>query len=202
MNYVDIIDRSVFLFLNKYLLNSSTIQYLFGFLVHKNESWINVIVMVLINIIALFSLPKEKRIKAFGIILYCWLSFQVVLLANNLIFHKIFSINRNSPSVVLTETIKLSKVLNNPNLKDYSHNSFPAGHALVLVYWLLFINLYATKKSKIIAVLVVMLLAISRMVTGAHWFSDTIFSVLLAWGSFKLSLWIANKNDRIKYCLH
>jgi Kdo2-lipid A phosphotransferase len=202
MYYLNLIDQKIFLFLNKILLNNTIIQYFLSFLVHKNESWLNVIFMLLLNIIAVLLLPKSKRSKAWGIILYCWLSFQLILLANNLLFQKIFSINRDSPSIVLEGSIKISEILNNNNLKDYSNNSFPAGHALVLTYWALFINLYGNKVIKIIAIITAILLIMPRMITGAHWFSDTACSLLLGWIYFKLSIWLANKNDRIKYCLH
>jgi len=123
-------------------------------------------------------------------------------LVNTVIFQKILQINRDSPSVVVDGAIKLSSVLNNSNLKDYSNNSFPAGHALVLIYWALFINLYAPRKITMLAVLVSILLIMPRMITGAHWLSDTIFSLFLGWMYFNLSMWFANRYDSIKYRLY
>jgi len=202
INLLQLLDTQCFVLLNKILLNSSLVQYTVGILSHKNESWINVIIMLALNIIGIFMLPKEQRKKAIIIVLYCWISFQLLLLLNNLFFQKILYINRDSPSVFMPGATKLSVLLNNINIKDYSNNSFPAGHALVLIYWVLFINLYAPQKIIIIAVLISFLLIISRMVTGAHWLSDTLCSLFLGWLYFKLSIWAANKSERIKYCLH
>ena len=196
------LDTECFLFLNKILLNNTFAQYFFGILSHKNESWLNVIVMVMLNVLALFMIPKDRRLKAIYMVLYCWLSFQVVLLINSLIFQKMFYINRDSPSVVIDGIIKLSSVLNNTNIKDYSNNSFPAGHALVFMYWVLFINLYAPKKITIFAGIISVLLVIARMITGAHWFSDTVVALILGWIYFNLSIWIANKYDSIKCRLY
>lgn len=202
INLLDILDTQCFLLLNKILLNSSLIQYIVGILSHKHESWINVIVMLLLNGIGVFMLPREQRNRAIIIVVYCWLSFQLFLLLNNLFFQKFLYINRDSPSILIPGAAKLSVLLNNNDIKDYSNNSFPAGHTLVLIYWSLFINLYAPKKVIIIAILISTLIIISRIITGAHWLSDTLCSLLLGWLYFKLSIWFANRNERIKYCLH
>lgn len=200
------LDTAVFLFLNKNLLNHSFAQHFWGILSHKHESWINIVVMLSLNFLAVFMIPKDKRSKAIAITIYCWLSFQVIILVNTLIFQKILQINRNSPSVVIGNAIKLSVVLNNLNLKDYSHNCFPAGHALVLMYWALFINLYAPRIMMVLVGLVCFLFTMPRMITGAHWLSDTLFSLVLGWIYFKFSMYLAskyaNKYDRIKNSLY
>lgn len=203
-DFCKMVDINSSLFLNKYLLNSKVSQYFFGILSHRNESWINVIVMLGINLISIFfikhnNLPhKECRTKSILIILYCWLSFQIVLLINNIVFQKWLQFNRVSPSLIIPNFIRLSQVLNNAEIKDYSHNSFPAGHALILIYWILFINLYANKWIKLISCLLGILLVLPRMVTGAHWLSDTIFSILLGWIYFNLSVWIMMHYEQIK----
>lgn len=199
------IDAECFLFLNKNLLSNKFSQYFVGILSHKNESWINVIVIVGINIFSILMLnktPNNARSKANAIVIYCWISFQIVLLINILIFQKILHIHRDSPSVVIFGALRLSKILNNINIKDYSNNSFPAGHALVLIYWALFVNLYATSFIKIISWFICVLLILPRMITGAHWLSDTIFSLLLGWMYFNLSMWFANKYDQIKHRIY
>lgn len=199
------IDAECFLFLNKNLLNNKFSQYFVGMLSHKNESWINVVVMVAINILSILMLNKASKndsSKVHAIVLYCWLSFQIVLLINILIFQKILHIHRDSPSIVIAGAIKLSEVLHNSNIKDYSNNSFPAGHALVLIYWALFVNFYATRFFKIISVFLCIVLILPRMITGAHWMSDTIFSLVLGWMYFNLSMWFANKYDQIKKRLY
>ena len=214
--FFDLIDTKCFLFLNKNFLNSQFSQNFWGILSHKNESWINVVIMFGINLLSIFMIAKVPirdtnflsinsnnfRYKVIAIVLYCWVSFQIVLLTNIIIFQKILHIHRDSPSIVIENAVRLSKILNNPNIKDYSNNSFPAGHALVLIYWTLFINLYAPKLIKIMATLLCVFLILPRMIVGAHWFSDTVFSFLLAWMYFNLSMWFANSYDQIKNRLY
>ncbi len=201
MEFLKFLDLQCFLFLNGALHNKFA-QYFWGILSHKNESWINIIVMVAINFLAVFMIPQTKRLKAVAIIFYCWISFQVVLLVNILIFQKILHIHRDSPSIVIDGAIRLSMILNNTNLKDYSNNSFPAGHTLALIYWALFLNLYATKKIKIISILVCILLIMPRMITGAHWLSDTICSLILGYMYFSFTVWLMNKYDQTKLRLY
>lgn len=204
------IDSSFFLFMNKNLLNNRFSQNFWGLLCHKNESWINVIVMIGINILSILVMyrpldnnqiisPTKRRIF---LVLYCWLSFQVFLLINILIFQKILHIHRDSPSILISGAVRLSETLSNLNIKDYSNNSFPAGHALVLIYWALFVNLYATNIIKIISVVVCIFLVLSRMISGAHWLSDTVFSLILGWVYFNLSMWLANSYEQIKNSLY
>ncbi len=196
-----IIDKHLFLFLNKTCLNNKLGQYVFGFLSHKNESWINVIIMLGVNILSIFifsRINKQHLNKSIAIILYCWLSFQMVLLFNYIVFQKFLQINRDSPSVIFNEAIRLSVTFNNLNIKDYSNNSFPAGHALFLIYWILFVNLQGLRSIKIISWILGILFVLPRMVTGAHWVSDTVFSLLLGWIYFNISMWFANSYEQIK----
>ena len=143
--------------------------------------------------------PTKRRIF---VVLYCWLSFQFFLLINIIIFQKILNLHRDSPSILISGSLRLSQILSNINIKDYSNNSFPAGHALVLIYWALFVNLYATNIIKIISVVVCIFLVLSRMISGAHWLSDTVFSLILGWVYFNLSMWLANSYEQIKNSLY
>ena len=217
-NYFNLIDQKCFLLLNKYLLFNSWSQHFWGILSHKNESWINVIIMIAINILSVFILSKEKEptkfINSFNIkfninsnnsikrklllVFYCWMSFQVVLLINSLIFNKILNIHRDSPSIFFANNIRLSEILGNINIKDYSYNSFPAGHALVVIYWIAFIHLYSAKCITYLSILIGATVLLTRMITGAHWLSDTIFSLILGWMYFNLSMWFASNYEQIK----
>lgn len=198
--FFNMFDEKVFLFLNKFFLKFKFSQYVFGFLSHKNESWINIIVMFGVNIVSIFICNYNFLIRKKLIfrMIYCVLSFQVILLTNYIVFQNILYIRRNSPSVILDESIRLSVVLNNLDIKDYSNNSFPAGHALILIYWILFVNLQDSKVIKIISWVLGGLFVLPRLVTGAHWLSDTIFSLLLGYIYFNISMWFANNYEQIK----
>ena len=200
------IDQQCFLWLNQTLLSFPAGQWWWGLLSHKHESWINVVVMLAINLWGVLAIKQSSTPQAWhksaGLALYCWLSFQVVLLINILLFGKLLRINRDSPSMIIAHPFRLSQLLGNPDIKDFSNNSFPAGHTLVLIYWGLFINLYAPKLVKLVALGLVVLLILPRMITGAHWLSDIIFSLGLGWIYFNCSMWFATSYEKIKHRIY
>lgn len=205
--YCYALDSWFFYFLNNNLLSHKPAQYLFGWLSHKNESWLNVVVMISIHILAIIWVNKvstenmaKMRIKKYrpiALSCYCWLSFQIILLINHFIFNKWLQINRSSPSAIYP-AIKLSVLLNNYNIKDVSNNSFPAGHALVVVYWWLFLRKYANTWMQVIAIIIGILFIIPRIVTGAHWMSDVIFSLILGWVYFNLAIWLVTCYEKTR----
>jgi len=177
---LEIIDCTVFAILNQSLTLSDPWMMFWGYLNHPEENWINIVVMVTLNVTAIMLLAKSNRKRALGIFLYCWLSFQLILLLTHFIFSDILHITRHSPSMIITPFLKLSEAMQNPEVKDYSYSSFPAGHTLVAIYWALFAGLYAPNKIKTMIYVVAVLLCLPRVFSGAHWISDIIFTILYA----------------------
>ncbi len=174
------VDERTFFFLNSSLLYSREWQLLWGYLNHPNENWLNVCVMFGINIIGIFSLPKPQRRAGIVGVLYFWLFFQLVLLMTHCIFAKWLVVQRASPSTIFTPLVILSDTLSMPDLKTVSYNCFPAGHAIVAVYWAKFTFLYSKPKVYPIVLATVAFLLLPRLFTGAHWLSDIVFSIFYA----------------------
>jgi len=163
--------------LNHSLLFGRAWQLLWGYLNHPNENWMNIIFMFTINMLGIFTIPKNQRLRAIALVIYCWITFQICLLVTHKIFADWIEVQRNSPSLSIEPWNILSELLNIPNIKVYSHSSFPAGHALVLVFWLKFIELYANTKVQILAAITAVMLTLPRLISGAHWISDIIFTI-------------------------
>jgi membrane-associated phospholipid phosphatase len=174
------IDIEIATWLNQSLLFSQTWQFLWGYLNHPNETWLNIIFMLAVNVLGIFTIPKTKRVRAAALVLYCWLFFQIALLLTHKIFADWIEVQRNSPSLVIQPWIVLSELLNIENIKVYSHSSFPAGHVLVLVFWLKFIELYSNRWVQVLAAVTSVMLILPRMISGAHWLSDVIFTTFYA----------------------
>lgn len=188
------LDEQVFSWLNYTLLDSPFWQAFWGYLNHPHETWLNVVVMACLNILAIFMLPKPQRKRATILVIYFWAFFEIALLATNKIFTGLLAIHRDSPSIVVQPWVVLSETLNIPSIKVYSHNSFPAGHTFVAVFWALFTNLYTQKKwFKYLIILTVLLLILPRLFSGAHWLSDVIFTIFYALLWFGLAKIIWNK---------
>lgn len=187
-SYCTWLDAKTFEVLNSSLLHSRAWQLLWGYLNHPNESWLNVIFMLAINIIGIYSLPHIRRRAATAGVIYFWLFFQLILLFTNKFFSVWLDIHRASPSLVITPWVLLTDSLNIAGLKVSSSNSFPAGHALVLIFWVKFTTLYSKPWVHKIAWLTVLMLILPRMFSGAHWLSDVIFTVCYALLWFEIAI--------------
>ena len=183
------IDSQAFLVLNGSLLDDPLLQTFWGLLNHKRESFFNILMALIINGITLLCTrdPKLRKIRFFKL-LYFWFCFEIGFLAQDWFFHTYLHIQRLSPSLVLTPVYRLSKILNNPLIKDFSINSFPSGHAFAMIYWSSFTYVCSPKKVGIPALCLGLFFCIPRLVSGAHWLSDVVFSALLALAWLALTL--------------
>ena len=181
------LDRNAAIWLNQTLSYSRAWQLLWGYLNHQHETWLNVVFMLGLNIVGIFALPKPSRAQATALVLYFWLAFQLVLLVTHLIFSDWLEIQRNSPSMVIAPWLILSDLLNMENLKVYSHSCFPAGHVLVLVFWAQFSLLYSVRWVRNLVLLTVVVLTLPRLISGAHWLSDVVFTAIYASICFEIA---------------
>jgi len=156
-------------------------QKFWGILNHRREVTINLIFAALLNIWAITN-TKNKQLRTARIkqMLYFWIFFEIGFTLQDFLFNKWLCVQRDSPSLVLQPTIRLSEVLQNLNIKDASTHSFPGGHAFALVYWASFTFLSSPRKIGIIGVLFAGILCLPRLMSGAHWASDVLFSILIA----------------------
>ena len=187
-----LLDENIFRVLNNSLLGNEILQLIFTVLNHKLETKLNIVVMALINIICIFNYPKEKRGKVFFSILFFWGFFQIGLGLHDYYFEKYLGVSRLSPSLVLDNPVLLSEIFNNKLIKDSSLCCFPSGHALALTYWLCFSVLYMPKSMKFIISLIILFLLFPRVVSGAHWISDVVFSALLGLCWYQAAILIKN----------
>lgn len=174
------LDLKIFLNFNKSLTFSKTWEYFWGYLNHPNESWLNLVGMLGINILAIVRSDSNVRKRNIILSLYFWFFFQFVLLITHFIFSDILYIRRSSPSLFTSPYIMLSKSLGIADIKDNSQNCFPAGHALVAIYWLSFMFMLKVKSVNKLVVLGAILMCLPRMFSGAHWASDIIFTAIYA----------------------
>jgi membrane-associated phospholipid phosphatase len=193
------VDIDVAVWLNQSLSLSHAWQLLWGYLNHPNETWLNIVFMLGVNILGVYSLPKSKRTHAAALVLYCWLFFQIVLLLTHKIFADWLDVQRSSPSIIIQPWVVLSETLNISNIKVYSHSSFPAGHVLVLIFWLKFMQLYSKGWVFALAVATTVMLTLPRMFSGAHWLSDIIFTICYSLLWFELAVCTPFFPKAIKY---
>lgn len=189
LNILHNIDVQVFNCLNSTLVDHPFLQSFWGILNHKLESSINLIIAFSINLFTiLFTRNPVLRKTRFFQLLYFWVCFEIGFLIQDWFFHSYLAIMRSSPTLVITPVLRLSQVLHNPLIKDFSEHSFPSGHAFAMIYWSSFTYLCSPKKIGILAVCLGVFLCIPRLVSGAHWLSDVLFGALLALGWLWLTI--------------
>lgn len=175
------IDANCFEFLNKSLLEAPAAQWFWALMNHPVENWLNLVVMLTINTWIIWRTPASLKWNFAAKTLYFWFFFQWVLFAQHEIFSTWLSIKRASPALIFGHWFDLSEVFPGSNIKVSSNTSFPAGHALVAVYWLLFSYPMAQKIGQRLAVIFVCLcLLLARLYSGAHWITDVGFTIPLA----------------------
>lgn len=189
LNILQVIDTQAFIFLNSSLIDHPTLQSFWGMLNHKWEASINLMMAFLINLITILATrdPRVRKLRFFQL-LYFWICFEIGFLIQDWFFHTWLHLKRLSPSLVITPVLRLSQVLHNPLIKDFSEHSFPSGHAFAMIYWSAFTYLCSPRKVGILALCLGIFLCLPRLVSGAHWLSDVLFGALLALGWLWLSV--------------
>ena len=95
-------------------------------------------------------------------------------------------ISHRSPTLVFDNVNRLSK-LTAIVAKDASRNSFPGDHGMMLMIFAGFMARYFGRRAFAVAALIVVVFAMPRIASGAHWFSDVymgslaISCIMLSW---------------------
>ena len=150
--------------------------FFWGYLNHFYETYLNIIPITAIIILALKLSKvglKDGMLKFF----YYIITLELVLYFSKEIFDYI----RLSPSYYFNDFVSIIKLLGNENLKCTSHHSFPSGHSLAYFYFFFYIKTFKIDRLTLISLALAIFFSIPRVISGAHWVSDILYAVLLAY---------------------
>ena len=198
--------RSVVLYIDEqafYLINGSLRlgyywQLLWFALNHNYEKTLNLVAFLLVNLFIIFNEPKKLRkslvMNVFALIIF----MQFAFLLKDAFFVTLLELKRQSPSQVLQPFINLAELFGTTDVKIASGSSFPGGHAFSAAFWAIFTCGFANKKYWPLVWAVAVPIIINRLFSGAHWLSDVVVGVLLAWvmvavSNFIMSFYLARK---------
>lgn len=200
--YWDIVDHTFFKWINKTLEGSPLRQLFWACANHKWADWIEDLCILAFFIFFVRSLPKGIRRQGVAQILFSILYCAAVLFfVNRIVFREHLIIYRDSPTLVIENTVRLSQEIPWMRIKDDSNKCFPGDHATTA---LLFAGCYAFLAKRKLALwggIYALFLCMPRMIAGAHWLSDVIvgsgsivllflswafFTPLASWGTDKL----------------
>lgn len=146
-----------------------------------------------LQIIWWLRLPAQEKAPVGYKLLFFWAFFELAYKIKDPFFENFLGIKRLSPSLVFPDGIRLSQLLENSHIKDASKHSFPGGHAFFNVYWVLVSWNLIPKSHRIIVLSIAIFMCTPRLISGAHWFSDVVFSTFMAFLLYGIVDWLYEK---------
>jgi len=179
----EMIDISLFKWLNNSLKGREHWQLFWAMSNHRLADWVEDIVIFTFYVLHIKRTVKEKRSKRISELVFCvfYIAF-IIIFINRVLFRYIIVFYRDSPTLALDDTLRLSEEIPWMSIKDDSSKCFPGDHATTALLFAASYSLLAPRKLSIFAWGYTIFLCLPRMFAGAHWFSD----VMVGSGSITL----------------
>lgn len=101
-----------------------------------------------------------------------------ITLLLTLAISKELPIERPSATAMFTEALRLTQLVPDIPTKDFSSDSFPGDHGLVLLLCAGFALAYLPRRHGLLALLFMLLFTLPRLMSGAHWVTDELVGAL------------------------
>lgn len=170
------LDKSIFYYFNEQLQPESSFTYFVGL---TNVRHFDIISLMAMLALYGYYYSKQDHLgkRKMWFIGVTMLFFAVIL---NQLGHLI-PVQRCSPTGFFENIHRVSKMLVFKT-KDYSGDSFPGYHGLMLMIYAGFMLRYFGKKAFAVSCIILIIFMLPRIMAGAHWFTD------IAVGSLSISL--------------
>jgi membrane-associated phospholipid phosphatase len=186
------VDTAFFKWINLSLKNRPLWQLFWACANHKLADWIEDVCILGFFIAYVKQALPAQRPRKLAELLFCTLYIgAVIYFINRLVFRENLIIPRESPTLVVPESILLSKEVSWMAVKDGSSTSFPGDHGTTaLLFGAMFSYLSQSWRLTTLACLYTVFLCLPRLITGAHWLSDivvgsgTITLITLSWAFY------------------
>lgn len=171
----ELLDVKIFRFFNSFLLTSPALRTFLALANNRLADLLEDLCIMGFYLIAIFRIPKEKRIKRSCELIFCVLLTACTILAiNRLLFRDLFPLRRKSPTLVLNDAILVSDYFSWISIKKSSTKSFPGDHATTAFMFACTYAWYVRGRLALLAFIYAGFLCIPRLAVGAHWLSDII----------------------------
>jgi len=175
------IDEQAFYLLNGSLQSNTYWASVWFYMNHNVEKYMNMVVFIFLNIYIITKEESDKRLIMVWNLLLLFVFLQIAIILKDGVLFKLLEIERASPSRVLTPFISLSEMFDSQNVKTSSGSSFPGGHAFAAAFWAFYTCTFVKRKFWPLVWVVAVPVMIGRLFSGAHWLSDVVVSLILAW---------------------
>ncbi|MBS0619936.1 MAG: phosphatase PAP2 family protein [Verrucomicrobia bacterium] len=171
----EMIDVAFFKWVNGSLANRPNWQLFWALANHKYADWLEDIVILCFFITYVRSATKGLQRRRIAELLFCVLYIAaIIFFVNRVLFRENLSIPRLSPTLVVEDSVRLSREIPWFSIKDDSSKSFPGDHGTTAILFAASFSCLAGWRLGILASLYAAFLCMPRLITGAHWFSDVV----------------------------
>ena len=181
------IDVLFFKAVNSTLENRPEWQVFWALANHKLADWVEDVVILLFWFTLIRAIPRNERTRGVAQFVFCTLFVAAILyFVNRMLFRETLVIPRESPTLLIDSSIKLSEHIRWMKIKDDSSYSFPGDHGTTaILFAATFAAFSKSWRAKFFAWAYAAFLCMPRLITGAHWLSD----VVVGSGSITLFFW-------------
>jgi membrane-associated phospholipid phosphatase len=155
---------------------------------HKWADWVEDGVVLCFFLSYIYSRPKGLRLRAAADLLLLVLYIAAIIyFVNAKLFRECIQIHRESPTLVVDSSIRLSQEVTWMHIKEGSNKSFPGDHGTTALLFAAAFSTIAGWQRGIAACLYGAFLCLPRLIAGAHWLSDILVGsgaitlVFLSW---------------------
>lgn len=184
----EIIDVSVFQFLNHSLEGRLYWQTIWAIGNHKFADWVEDLVFIsFFAVIIKNALPEERLKKTAQFIFTVLCGAFIIFFVHKFFFRHYLPVHRMSPSLVFPSYVSVTNHVSWLVTKTRAQSCFPADHAATLIIFASFYTFFAGRKWGIYAIAYSLVRMTPRLIVGAHWLSDIIVGsgsvvlILLSW---------------------
>jgi Kdo2-lipid A phosphotransferase len=150
-------------------------QIFWAFANHRNADWVEDFCIFIFFVLHVRSAQKAMRPRKIAelVFLVLYAAF-LIFFINRVIFKQSISITRESPTLVVDASVRLSEELPWLKIKDDSSKSFPGDHGTTALLFAAGFSYFAGRRLAWAACLYAAFLCIPRMIVGAHWLTDVV----------------------------
>ncbi len=186
--YWKVIDIAFFKMINSTLRDRPNWQLFWALANHKLADWVEDFCVLGFFIAYVRQAHKSLRLRKVSELLFCILYIAAIIYyVNRWFFRENYSIPRPSPTLVVDDSVRLSKEISWMKIKDDSSKCFPGDHGTTALLFAASFTILAGWRLGVLASLYAAFLCMPRLITGAHWLSDvvvgsgTITIIFLSW---------------------
>ncbi|MES9962038.1 MAG: phosphatase PAP2 family protein [Candidatus Sedimenticola sp. 20ELBAFRAG] len=164
------LDEQVFWAMNDSLAGNRVWQQIWA--VANNRMFDLVAALSMVMLFAHYALFRERQnfrhLVAVGMVIFCALVVAI------LIGTQLIPVERPSATAMFPDALRLSQLVPSIETKDYSGDSFPGDHGMVLLMCAGFLVWHLPRGYGVIACVLAVLFTLPRLMSGAHWLTDEI----------------------------